>query len=464
MRPESTNSQQKGCNSEDRISKLPDEILAYILSTMTVREAVVTSVLAKRWRYSWISISNLNFDATETLYKIAASFYNKGKEYANWLNNERTMYVHWVNHVLRLHAAQNLYEFRVCFDLDERSKTDIDEWFKFALAKRVERLELDLSEGRGIIRDPHNCYNFSVCLLDQSVEQMIRDFHSSFVGFKTLKSLSLKSVNVNGTIVEYFLSHCPLLERLSLHGSANFGSLKVAGSALMLKYLDLYCLIGTEVIEICDTNIVSFAYTGESTTLLFKNVPLLVEVSIGGGIIEFMGLSYVFQQLSCCLAQLKVLTLGIDGTIHMFENLPEFPKLETLVLQLVAWKDDSLLIYTSLIKAAPYLHRFAVQLKWTIGMSNEGRRDISKSLKCSHQYLKVVELSGYCGRSSDLELATYFLEDAIALEQIVIDPHDQFFWRCPKANDEIEKEEAARSLALQQLVGKVPAGVKLVIL
>lgn len=156
--------------------------------------------------------------------------------------------------------------------------------------------------------------------------------------------------------------------------------------------------------------------------------------------------------------------MGIDGTIHMFEKLPEFPKLETLVLQLVAWKDDSLLIYTSLIKAAPYLHRFAVQLKWTIGMSNEGRRDISKSLKCSHQYLKVVELSGYCGRSSDLELATYFLEDVVALEQIIIDPHDQLFWRCPKANDEIEKEEAARSLALQQLEGKVPAGVKLVIL
>ena len=42
---------------------MPDEILVLMLSRLTLREAVRTSVLSKRWRYVWTSISVLNFDA-----------------------------------------------------------------------------------------------------------------------------------------------------------------------------------------------------------------------------------------------------------------------------------------------------------------------------------------------------------------------------------------------------------------
>ena len=45
----------------------------------------------------------------------------------------------------------------------------------------------------------------------------LKNSSNMFVGFKSLKTLSLKAVKVDDEAIEYILSNCPLLERLSLH-------------------------------------------------------------------------------------------------------------------------------------------------------------------------------------------------------------------------------------------------------
>ncbi|GLU14712.1 hypothetical protein SLE2022_312650 [Rubroshorea leprosula] len=49
-------------SSIDKISRLTDELLLHILSFLSMRDVVRTSVLSTRWRYLYVSVSNLDLD------------------------------------------------------------------------------------------------------------------------------------------------------------------------------------------------------------------------------------------------------------------------------------------------------------------------------------------------------------------------------------------------------------------
>lgn len=87
-----------------------------------------------------------------------------------------------------------------------------------------------------------------------------------------------------------------------------------------------------------------------------------------------------------------------------------------------------------------------------------------QATKCAHEHLKMVEIVGYYGRTSDAELAMYFIENAVALEKIVIDPRNQILERLPAGIAQIKKEEAARRHAMKQLDSRKPPGLQLLIL
>lgn len=48
---------------EDRISKLPDDVIHRILSLIDMPCAIQTSILSKRWKHTWISMPCLNLDS-----------------------------------------------------------------------------------------------------------------------------------------------------------------------------------------------------------------------------------------------------------------------------------------------------------------------------------------------------------------------------------------------------------------
>ncbi|XP_071694008.1 putative FBD-associated F-box protein At3g12840 [Rutidosis leptorrhynchoides] len=49
-------------NFDDYISQMSDDVLAVILSLMPIKDAVTTSILARRWRNLWHNLGLLNFD------------------------------------------------------------------------------------------------------------------------------------------------------------------------------------------------------------------------------------------------------------------------------------------------------------------------------------------------------------------------------------------------------------------
>ncbi|KAL3614425.1 hypothetical protein CASFOL_042499 [Castilleja foliolosa] len=180
---------------------------------------------------------------------------------------------------------------------------------------------------------------------------------------KCLKALSLKCVNVGEQALDFILMSCPVLRFLSIHGSGELVSVKISGPSLMLKYLEIVFCLGIEKIEISNVNLVSFSYLGHRINLIINNVPMLDEISIGEG---YSGLeNNVFGQLSCCIYQLEFLNLDIyqpEDNIRIFA-FPELPNLKQLILKVGAWSGESLLEFTSLIKACPNLNRFVLQSK-----------------------------------------------------------------------------------------------------
>ncbi|XVF08789.1 hypothetical protein REPUB_Repub07fG0033200 [Reevesia pubescens] len=457
----------------DRISQLPDDILISILSSMKLKEAAVTSLLSRRWRYLWLSVSRLNFYFSD----LRDILFCKPE----LCEVEKEKFIHWVNSVVKMHQGLTLDEFRVDFPLDKNSSHVVDAWLKFAFSKRVQQLVLELSaicfaDFEGIAEN----YTFSSRLLpDQTRMSSRRSSFSdicskspccSLVGLTSLRTLHLKHVNVKEEVLEQILSCCLRLEELSVHGSAHLVNLNFSGPSLKLKYLSISRCHDLQRIEIYDTDIVSFKYFGRRIVLSLKNLPSLVELDVCPGFA--MPISYAFDQISCCFSHLESLSLNFFGRMvreYHFDALPQdedyfdivsYPKLtklKHLAVRMGLSGDFGLLKLVPLIAACPNLQRFGLQLLWD---KPEMTRKVVETVKCPHQHLKVVELAGYYGRTTDLEFALYFIQNAVTLERMIISPRVA---GCESEEDEIKQEEDAKHRAEQQLKGKVPLTVDLVI-
>ncbi|XP_059658903.1 F-box/FBD/LRR-repeat protein At1g16930-like [Cornus florida] len=438
---------------EDHINGLPDVVLVSILSLLTMKEAARTSVLSKKWRYLWTHITVLHFDAPHLIDGILL----EDKE----LKVERLLYLSWVNQVLKSNNSPSVDEFRVHFDLDESCSLDIDNWVNFAIEKRVKRLELELSE----IWRTSEGYSFP------DTGYITSHLHSLSLGFtcwNSLTDLRLAHVNITGQVLEYFLSNCTFLEQLSVQNSDLLVNLKVPNTSLKLKRLEIIYCFDVENIEIFAMNLMSFKYFGPKINQPFKNVPWPVEMYIGG---EYSKeLLYNFLEFSSYLSQLESLTLDVTMmhliSIHDFFIIDEFPKfpvfhkLKQLKLKIDDSYDESLVIFTPLIEACPFLCKFVLELTW-IG-SNVHRK--WQGVKFwPHQYLKEVEFIGFVGQMIDTELAMYLIKGAVKLEKITFDSRNPSLIGTPWEFMETKRRKKARKRA-EKFRTKLPAKVALVIL
>nr|XP_023915106.1 putative F-box/LRR-repeat protein At1g56400 [Quercus suber] len=234
--------------SQDRLSDLPDEILVSILSLLKLEERQRTSILSRRWRYLWTSVTcNLVFDKSR-LQPVWEKFKCHEISIADFrtaLSSERSKFIVWVNDVLELHQA--IDEFRVFFDMDGTFSTVLDNWISFSMRKKVKKLSLNLlTLGRrkySLTSQPLQSYSL-----------------------ESLTDLSLTNVEVTGEVLKYILSNCPFIEILHVEASRTLMNLKTSCPLPKLKHLKIIYCQCLEHIQIHAINLVSFEYFGCGTT------------------------------------------------------------------------------------------------------------------------------------------------------------------------------------------------------
>ncbi|CAN1233506.1 Putative F-box/LRR-repeat protein At5g02700, partial [Linum perenne] len=262
-------------------SRLPDELIFRVLSNLTFKEVVRTSVISKRWINLWKSTNLvLDFDAIEELK--ATSPISDIKVIKRAMVEKRQWFKDWLEqHSNNKGSSSKVTKFRVVCSLTNscNSKGDIDRWLEFALSNRVESLHLD------------------------------------FRGFTG--SLHLSFVQVGDEIVEHMVANCPLLEELVLKHTTSLNKLRVVGSPhspLPLRHLEIKRCFRLEFVEIAytpslvrliyDTCLVADFRLNECSSL----VDLTLECSPEDA-------SAKFKSLSSCASQLRFLLLKISSWV-----------------------------------------------------------------------------------------------------------------------------------------------------
>ncbi|XP_071901785.1 uncharacterized protein [Coffea arabica] len=121
---------------------------------------------------------------------------------------------------------------------------------------------------------------------------------------------------------------------------------------------------------------------------------------------------------------------------------------------------QSLLPYTTYIKACPFLSTFRIKyfLQWpfTLHQSLIGLHPYptrrSEANRYAHQHLEVVELIGFHGRANELNLATRLLQIAVNLKRMVLQFHS-----------EKQKEDCSSRKFVARFRKTLPPAVELVV-
>ncbi|XVF78352.1 hypothetical protein PTKIN_Ptkin14bG0124800 [Pterospermum kingtungense] len=170
--PEASKKACTGCS--DRISDLPDHLILQILSFLSTKQAVETSVLSKRWGLLWTVVPTLHLeDSYQSIFDEQA----------------RVKFVHFVDKVLFLKKAASVEKFLLDCKSDYWC---IDTWICSAMEERSLR-EVDISVPNYTVEIPSGLFLMKTLKILKLYGKILVDVPVS-VCFPSLKILHLRWV------------------------------------------------------------------------------------------------------------------------------------------------------------------------------------------------------------------------------------------------------------------------------
>ncbi|XP_039070474.1 uncharacterized protein LOC120217455 [Hibiscus syriacus] len=202
----------------------------------------------------------------------------------------------------------------------------------------------------------------------------------------------------------------------------------------------------------------SLKYSGPKIKIPTMNVLNITQLSIGRrGLKHFTRKMLGMPTVSTQLEMLAFSMASVEKWMKKYEY-PILSHLKQLELSLFARDDESLLHFSSLINARPLLNKLSLELFW---MKPNVKRKAKKAKKCPHHSLRVVNITGFVGKTIDTEFCIYLIKNAVMLEKITLDARPPIEESRLHDKKEVEKVNAARERA-EWLKSKYFLGGKLV--
>ncbi|KAH7546599.1 hypothetical protein FEM48_Zijuj01G0218200 [Ziziphus jujuba var. spinosa] len=457
----------------DYISHLPEEIILHILSFLPIKELTVVSLLSNLWKYMVVSHlskvpSSLNLDEpdmirnfiTRSIYQQECAVYHRSSRPPRSLHHvvrlARKHYMDFVNRTLLLHSGCTINDLHFCFCYDgsDGYKKRINSWLRFALTNNIKEIELDFSEGElhrsnALVQPyefPLGC--FSPRMLNTLILKYCKLRALCFGVLQSLQRLCLQQVKILKCSIGEIVSKCPILEEVSLEYCTFPNDFMVNKRDMKIKRLSLIECQTVDWpmfainISVPDLSMLTIVGRYLMTSRIRKAVHLLdviidinqlyadhVQGDALGSLLNGLSHSQTLILTTWCI---QVLPTG-ENLLHQLPIPLQNLKHLKLVVGLVKQELPGI---SCLLRSCPNLENLTLEMQEPFNVDwAEFEEDIPDILNfeehsywelqnlpfsCLQNYLKQIKISGFTGRTNEMQMIRFLLENAGVLEKMEI--------------------------------------------
>ncbi|KAM3327949.1 hypothetical protein P3S68_033411 [Capsicum galapagoense] len=385
----------------DVLNDLLDNVIDIIVMSLPFKDAVRTSVLARKWRYLWCRHRSLKFDDSiwRTRGMALAQRTQKDKLYPS------VKFRKIVFQILTHHEGP-ITKFKLEIpDLEECP--DIDNFIYFLSRKDIQHPVLRLSEHE-LYKLPSSLFICSQ-LTHLNLHNCSINHPLACEGFPRLVSLELCNVTISSESLGCLISHCLLLEKLVLKISETVNLIPI--NAPMLT---------------------SFEFTGRISSLWLKNVSLLAKVSLicEGSYMEAERFDYAKFFESC--SALEHLSLNFGYSEFLADEAPtRLPfylnrvKHFHLAQPIVVMESYKLPFALFLIRSFPYLEYLNIVFELVMEADDRGIQEsleLEQFSDVTFNHLREVTLVHFGGTTPEMQLIKLLLAKSLVLVKVQIYP------------------------------------------